>query len=85
MSNYTGSSEHNYSEVINNAEKFGSGATWKRLGYLAEQLWSDQKEILTAANKHMSAGDAKLDPAVKDNGILINKWRLWINVSVNPE
>jgi len=85
MSNYAGSSEHNYSEVIKNAERFGSGATWKRLGYLAEKLWSDQEDVLIAANKHMSAGDAKLDPAVKENGTLINKWRLWINVSVNPE
>ena len=85
MSNYAGSLEHNYSEIINNAEKFGSGATWKRLGYLAEKLWADQEDILIAANKHMSAGDAKLDPAVKDNGTLTNKWRLWINVSINPE
>lgn len=85
MSNYASSSEHNYLEIINNAEKFGSGATWKRLGYLAEKLWSDQEDILIAANEHMSAGDAKLDPAVKENGTLINKWRLWINVSVNPE
>lgn len=85
MSNYASNSEHNYSEIMNNAEKFGSGATWKRLGFLAEKLWPDQKDIFAAANKHMSAGDAKLDPAVKDNGTLTNKWRLWVNVSVNPE
>lgn len=85
MSNYASTPEHNYSEIINNVIRFGSGATWKRLGYLAEQLWSDQKEILLAATKHMSAGDAKLDPAVKSNGTLTNKWRLWVNVSINPE
>lgn len=85
MSNYASTAQPNYSEIINNAIKFGSGATWKRLGFLAEKLWPDQQEILTEANKHMSAGDAKLDPAVKDNGTLTNKWRLWINVSVNPE
>lgn len=85
MSNYANNPKLNYAEIISNAEKFGSGATWKRLGFLAEKLWPKQKEMLVAGNKHMTTGDAKLDPAVKSNGVLTSKWRLWVNVSVNPE
>lgn len=85
MANYANDSQHNYSDIISSAIKFGSGATWKRLGFLAEKLWPNQEEILIAAKKHMSKGDAKLDPSVKRNGELLNKWSLWINITIHLE
>ncbi len=85
MTNYANDSEQNYPAIIDNAMKFGSGATWKRLGYLCEKIWPNQIEILSTTRKHITSGYAKLDPRVNDKGTLIRKWRLWINVVINTE
>lgn len=60
-----------------------TGAAWKRLGYLAEMLWPGETGLLSLARKNASKGNARLDPSVDGKGRLVNRWRLWVNVSVD--
>jgi predicted transcriptional regulator of viral defense system len=68
--------------LLARAGERGSGAAWKRLGYLAEALWPGEDGILEAARTHRSQGVIRLDPAVKDRGRMSKRWGLWINVDV---
>lgn len=79
---YGDSDRKNVPRLITIAEKCASGAAWKRLGYLAELLWPAETDIPAAALKHLSAGNARLDPAVRQRGRLRKRWRLWVNVDL---
>ena len=62
--------------LIDNAEQFGNGAVFKRLGFLAER--HPRSDVLTdAAKLRLTKGFAKLDPAL-DCPRLITRWRLRI-------
>lgn len=60
----------------------GSGAAWKRLGYLAERLWPDASALLDKAATHLTTGNVKLDPALRNKGRLVRRWRLWANLTI---
>jgi predicted transcriptional regulator of viral defense system len=60
-----------------------SGAAWKRLGYLAELLWPKETRLLDAARRHVTTGNARLDPTVRRPGKLVTRWRLFVNVDVD--
>jgi predicted transcriptional regulator of viral defense system len=81
MQAYGESPKHNFAKLEAVAKHVGLGATWKRLGYFAEQLWPRETALLTEARKHITAGNSKLDPAVKGTGKLVTKWRLVVNRS----
>ncbi len=60
--------------LIDYAKELANGAVFKRLGFLAEKY--PNTEVLTeACLKHMTKGNAKLDPVSKCPR-LISKWRL---------
>ncbi len=59
----------------------GSGATWKRLGFLAERLWPHETRIVAAAQRHITTGYVRLDPTIRQRGKLVKRWGLWINIS----
>jgi len=63
----------------------GSGAAYKRMGYLAETLLPDAIAIVEAALAHRSQGVIRLDPAVKSRGPMSKRWGLWINADVTAE
>lgn len=71
---------HSFSRLLDVCTKTGSGAAWKRLGFLSERLWPTETTITAAARRHMSAGYARLDPSNPNRGKLTKRWRLWINV-----
>lgn len=64
------------------AEKVASGAAWKRLGYLIALLWPTNQQLIAVAKKHLTAGNVRLEPALKRRGRLVNRWRLWVNVDL---
>ncbi len=80
MQAYGESPKHEFARLAAVAKHAGLGATWKRLGYLAEKLWPNETALLSEARKHITAGNSKLDPAVKGKGKLVTKWRLVVNV-----
>jgi len=79
MQAYGESPKHDFARLAAIAKDAGLGATWKRLGYLAEQLWPNELALLDEARKHITAGNSKLDPAVEGQGTLVTKWRLLVN------
>lgn len=81
MQAYGESPKRDFTRLAAVTKHAGLGATWKRLGYLAERLWPNEAALLTEARQHITAGNSKLDPAVKGKGKLVTKWRLVVNVA----
>ena len=73
---------HDFAKLVAVAADAASGAAWKRLGYLAELLWPDEKALLVKARAHVTTGNAVLDPSVRRKGSLVTRWRLFANVDV---
>jgi predicted ABC-type ATPase/predicted transcriptional regulator of viral defense system len=82
---YGESPKHDFARLVEIGRHVGLGATWKRLGYLAERLWPNETALLSAARRHVSAGNARLDPSVHRTGRLVTKWRLFVNVKTDAE
>jgi predicted transcriptional regulator of viral defense system len=64
-------------ELISVAERFGNGAVFKRLGFLAEQHGGPE-ELVKSCRTRLTTGNAKLDPSVSmSRRRLVKRWRLW--------
>jgi predicted transcriptional regulator of viral defense system len=83
MDTYGSDRERDFQKLTQVAQEVETGAVWKRLGYIAELLWPEEQALRDAATKHLTAGDVRLDPTVRQRGTLRRRWRLWINVTVN--
>lgn len=59
------------------AAKLGIGAICKRLGFLLERDHPDQAALIEACRENLSAGYAKLDPALPADR-LVTAWRVWV-------
>lgn len=73
---YLDAPEHSRERLIDYAEKFGNGAIFKRLGFLAEERLGDQK-LAVACRSRLTQGYTRLDPAQSCTR-LVTAWRLWI-------
>jgi predicted transcriptional regulator of viral defense system len=80
LSQYLNSSESNPEKLLAELRSAGSGAVWKRFGYLMEALWPGRNTFISEALAKRTAGNVKLDPAVSAKGKLLRRWRLWGNV-----
>jgi predicted transcriptional regulator of viral defense system len=80
---YGESPKHDFDRLIAIGRQTASGAAWKRLGYVAELLWPNETRLLEAARRHVTTGNARLDPTVGRPGKLVTRWRLFVNVDVN--
>ncbi len=80
---YGESPKRDFERLATIASQAASGAAWKRLGYLAEHLWPKETRLLAAARRHVTMGNARLDPAVRRDGKLVTRWRLLVNVDVS--
>ena len=65
--------------LIGTADRLGNGAVFKRLGFLLERR-GGPTELIAACRDRLSAGNARLDPAVSCRR-LVKRWRLWIPTS----
>lgn len=62
------------------AAKIGSGAVYKRLGFLLERDHPDQAALIESCRARLTAGYAKLDPALPADR-LVTAWRVWVPAS----
>ena len=85
MSAYGEAKERDFDKLIVTAKKHGSGAAWKRLGYLAEVLWPDETRLAEEARRRITMGNARLDPAIKRPGRLLRRWGILVNVTVSGD
>ena len=63
--------------------RFGVGAVYKRLGYLAEVLGIPMPQAearLATWQSHLTAGISRLEPGGTDKGRTATRWRLRVNV-----
>lgn len=85
MRGYGENPEHDFRKLARTARESANGAAWKRLGYLAELVWPNEEALRTEAREHLSTGNAKLDPKVARRGMLLRRWRLWVNAAISKE
>jgi predicted transcriptional regulator of viral defense system len=83
LSTYRSAKAWNPKHLIDRVGEVGSGAAFKRLGYLAETVLSAEPVLVDACLARRSAGVVKLDPAVAGRGRLTKRWGLWLNVRLN--
>lgn len=72
-------------ELVARLETIGSGAAFKRLGFLVETLGLDAPTVVDTALDHRSAGVVRLDPDVPGRGRLTKRWGLWVNARVDGQ
>jgi predicted transcriptional regulator of viral defense system len=83
LNSYHSAKDWNPNRLLARAGEVGSGAAFKRLGYLAETVLGGEPALVAAARAHLTAGIVKLDPAVRERGRLSKRWGLWLNVGLN--
>jgi predicted transcriptional regulator of viral defense system len=79
---YLSSTHADALKLIQYAEHYGSGAVFKRMGFLLDELGGGEA-IVDACRARLSTGYAKLDPALPRDR-LVTKWRLWVPTSWKP-
>lgn len=72
-------------KLITELEAIGTGAAFKRLGFLSEALGIDDPGVVGAALARRTTGIVKLDPAIRPRGRLLKRWGLWVNAAVGEE
>lgn len=77
LNNYLNSKEKNLNLLLEYAEKMHSSAIYKRLGYLLELGFSEEKELLDICKQKIKKGYSQLDPATPGK-TLINRWGLFV-------
>jgi predicted transcriptional regulator of viral defense system len=80
---YRESEGWNPKRLIERLDEIGSGAAFKRLGYLAETVLDADPDLVNAALARRTQGIVKLDPTVAERGRISTRWRLWVNVELN--
>ena len=77
LQSYLRSEMKNLKLLISYAERLGSGAALKRLGFLLERYAPGEREAIEACRERITKGNAKLDPSLPANN-LVTAWRLWL-------
>ena len=82
---YRGSGAWNPAKLLTRVGESGSGAAFKRLGFLAERLLDGEEVLVKEAFARRTTGVVRLDPGVPARGRLSARWRLWANVTLQDE
>ncbi len=77
LKNYFRSNEKSIDLLINYSKKLGHGVVYKRLGFLIEKYYPEEKHLIKACQAGLTTGNTKLDPTLNCNK-LVTKWRLWV-------
>jgi predicted transcriptional regulator of viral defense system len=76
LSAYLGTKTANRDLLIRYAGEFNNGVIFKRLGYLAETRFHDDR-LAAECRSRLTQGYARLDPALPPKK-LVTAWRLWL-------
>lgn len=79
---YRESSHWQPKKLLERMKERESGAAFKRLGWLAERLFPEERDLIAACIENKTAGLVALDPAVKVPGHIARRWGLRVNVDV---
>jgi predicted transcriptional regulator of viral defense system len=74
-------SEHaDEQQLLSHGDRLGRGSLFKRLGYLAERDGLGSAGFIEACHERVSKGVSLLDPTLSDEGRIVSRWRLKVNV-----
>lgn len=73
--NYLDSEQKDMDRLLDYAKRLDNGAVFKRLGFLLELLAPSETAAIAGCRKGLTAGNAKLDPALPSPS-LVTRWRL---------
>ena len=68
--------------LLKYAKKLGRGTVFKRMGFLAEHVGVASKTWLQHCRQNISSGISKLDPSGANEGRIVTRWGLKINIPV---
>ncbi len=77
LTTYLASSDSDIRRLLDYANTKGTGAVFKRLGFLLERSGKAGSETLGICKERLTKGNAALDPALPREK-LITRWRLWV-------
>jgi predicted transcriptional regulator of viral defense system len=81
---YFGERELDFTKLVSMSKEIGNSAVLKRIGYLSEHLKIEKlKDLMQSVS--VSSGYSLLDPTIKSKGKIIEKWKIVINVNIDPE
>ncbi|MEO8381439.1 MAG: type IV toxin-antitoxin system AbiEi family antitoxin domain-containing protein [Acidobacteriota bacterium] len=83
LGTYRESKEWNPNRLIERLDEIGSGAAFKRLGYVAETILASDLPLVNEALARRTAGVVKLDPAIAERGRINTRWGLSVNVPLD--
>jgi predicted transcriptional regulator of viral defense system len=82
---YRTSKDWDPARLVTRVAEEGSGAAFKRLGFLSERVLGNEKVLVEEAFARRTTGNVRLDPSVPTNGRLSTHWHLWVNVTLPDE
>lgn len=77
--------EHDANALIEDGDRLGNRAVFKRLGYLVEVIRPEESRLISACRERVSAGISVLDPGGPTSGRRLTKWGLLVNTRVRLE
>lgn len=77
LKQYFSSDEVSIDLLIKYLKILNVGATYKRMGFLIEKLYPEQKDLISECENNLSCGYSKLDSTLECEK-LVTKWRLWV-------
>ena len=81
---YWARSDADPERLLQYAVRLGRGTVFKRLGLTAERYGKTDAAWLQACRDHLSAGVSLLDPAGPPRGPIVSRWRLRVNIPLEP-
>lgn len=69
--------EADLQRLVRYGDQLGSGAVFKRLGFLLERARSGNARAIRACHARITKGNTRLDPALPASR-LVTRWRLWV-------
>jgi predicted transcriptional regulator of viral defense system len=77
--------EHDPKTLIAYGDRIGSGAIFKRLGYLLETLALNQADLITQARSRLSTGISLLEPSAPSSGPRVPRWGIRANARITKD
>ncbi|MFA5140398.1 MAG: type IV toxin-antitoxin system AbiEi family antitoxin [Elusimicrobiota bacterium] len=80
---YMASKSKDLPKLLQYMETFGNKTVFKRLGYLFEKKYPDEKAFIAGCLERIGKGYSKLDPDGPAEGAFVRRWNLRINKDIS--
>lgn len=83
LQTYHETKEWNPTRLVARMDQLGKGAGFKRLGWLLEQVFPTETDLIALCFHRRSAGLIAVDPQVRASGRINKRWGLRINITLD--